>query len=267
MRILILLLIITVNGFTWYDTLLHSGSATWYNASGPGACSFSNKDTLVAALNRNDYNRSQACGAFVNVVGPRGDVTVMVADICPGCSDGSLDLSKQAFKKIAKLSDGRVKIQWRFVENRTNVPLSYHFKKNSSRYWAAIQVRNSVVPISKLEVKNRDGSWSELVRTDYNYFIARGGLGDTLTLQLTDCLGRLMLDSGVVFSPGKEVVSHSPKITVDVNDSNLQVDDFQGSFNPDSAQGSCSARKLIHGDRDSTESNELHGNPIIKQTP
>lgn len=92
-----------------------TGEATWYDADGTGACGLptSNADD-VAAINDEQYSK-EVCGKCAAVTGPNGTVVVKILDRCPGCDRGDIDLSQTAFAKIAKLSDGRVKISWRFV--------------------------------------------------------------------------------------------------------------------------------------------------------
>lgn len=93
----------------------YSGEATYYDADGTGACGFpASTDFFVAAMNGAQYAKAD-CGRCVSVTGPKGTVTVRIVDKCPGCDEGDLDLSMTAFGKIAKLSDGRVPITWRFV--------------------------------------------------------------------------------------------------------------------------------------------------------
>lgn len=92
-----------------------SGEATYYDADGVGACGFPTSDAeLLAAMNGAQYSKA-VCGKCVEVAGPLGTVVVRIADKCPGCKSGDLDLSQTAFQKIAKLSAGRVPITWRFV--------------------------------------------------------------------------------------------------------------------------------------------------------
>lgn len=93
-----------------------SGEATYYDAhAGGGACGIAiPADYLVAAINDEQYSAAN-CGRCASVTGPNGKVVVVVADKCPGCGPGDLDLSEEAFVKIANKSAGRVKITWRFV--------------------------------------------------------------------------------------------------------------------------------------------------------
>jgi expansin (peptidoglycan-binding protein) len=69
---------------------------------------------MVAAMNKAQYAKS-VCGKCILVTGPKGTVKVRIVDLCPGCASGDVDLSEEAFAKIALLSAGRVKISWSFV--------------------------------------------------------------------------------------------------------------------------------------------------------
>jgi len=93
-----------------------SGEATYYAADGTGACGFkaTPNDLMVAAMNKAQYKKS-LCGQCIAVTGPKGTVKVRIVDLCPGCSMGDVDLSKQAFAAIAALSAGRIDITWNFV--------------------------------------------------------------------------------------------------------------------------------------------------------
>ena len=95
----------------------YTGQATYYAADGTGACGFkaSPGDLDVAAMNGSQYKKS-LCGQCVLVTGPMGTtVKVRIVDLCPGCAQGGLDLSEQAFASISPLSAGRIKIKWHFV--------------------------------------------------------------------------------------------------------------------------------------------------------
>lgn len=175
-----------------------SGEGTYYDADGSGNCSFeAGGDLMVAALNTADYAGAAACGGCITVEGPDGSVTVRVVDRCPGCADGDVDLSEQAFARIAAVEDGRVPIDWRWVPCDVAGPIRYHFKEGSSAFWVGIQVRNHRQPIARVEAQ-KDGAWRELRREPYNYFIADGGLGPgPLALRVTDVHGQILEDTGV----------------------------------------------------------------------
>ncbi len=127
-------------------------------------------------MNATQYATAAACGECVEVTGPTGKVTVRIVDKCPDCANKQLDLSKEAFAKIAAVSAGRVNVDWQVVACNVTGPVSYFYKDGSSQYWTAIQVRNSRLPITKLEVQ-RAGSYAEVARADYNYFVDDKGAG------------------------------------------------------------------------------------------
>lgn len=176
-----------------------SGEGTYYDATGAGNCSFdaTPNDLMVAAMNAVDYGTADWCGACVEVTGPQGTVTVRIVDQCPGCAQGDLDLSREAFAMLSPLSAGRIPITWREVPCDVTGPIAYHFKDGVSQYWAAIQVRNHRYPIASLEAQV-NGAFQPLGRVEYNYFIESAGLGPgPYTLRVTDTRGHVLEDTGI----------------------------------------------------------------------
>ena len=179
---------------------IHQGIATYYDATGAGACLFdpSPQDLLVAAMNAEEYDTAAVCGAYVYVTGPQGAVTVRIVDLCPECQAGHLDLSREAFAQIAELPQGRVPITWQLVSPALNGPIAYHFKDGSNQWWTAVQIRNHRNPIAKLEYLNGD-QWVTVPRTPYNYFVqTEPGMGPgSYTFRVTDHYGNQLSDSGI----------------------------------------------------------------------
>jgi len=188
---------------------VHQGVATYYYATGGGACSFeaSPSDLLVAAMNVAEYGTAAYCGAYVHVTGPRGEVTVRIVDLCPGCQAGHLDLSEEAFSQIADLAQGRVSIEWQVVSPVLAGPIAYHFYAGSNQWWTAVQIRNHRNPIAKLEYRKADGQWVSVPRTSYNYFVQTNpGMGPgPYTFRVTDSYGNVLTDSGVPHVDGGTV--------------------------------------------------------------
>lgn len=192
---------------------LHTGQATYYvEADGTGNCSFDaiSGDLMVAAISYLDYsdpNPAAYCGAYAEVTGPKGTITVRIVDKCPdvpdnptnpttGCGYGHLDLSTKAFDLIAERSQGRVAISWRVMSPTISGPIVYHFKDGSNPWWTAVQIRNHRNPIAKFEYKNSQGTWVEVTRTDYNYFVASSGMGSPpYTFRVTDTYGNVLQDT------------------------------------------------------------------------
>ena len=180
---------------------IHQGEATYYYATGAGACSFdpSPNDLMVAAMNAAEYDNAAVCGAYVHVTGPKGAVTVRIVDLCPGCQTGDLDLSVEAFRQIANLAQGRVSITWQVVSPSVTGPIAYHFKDGSNQWWTAVQVRNHRNPIARLEYDKADGQWVTVPRTSWNYFVQTNpGMGPgPYTFRVTDIYGNVLVDSGI----------------------------------------------------------------------
>ena len=179
---------------------IHPGIATYYDATGAGACSFdpSPGELMVAAMNAEEYDNAAVCGAFLHVIGSKGMVTIRIVDLCPECKAGHLDLSREAFALIAELPQGRVPITWQLVSPALAGPIAYHFKDGSNQWWTAVQIRNHRNPISKLEYL--DGNrWIAVPRTSYNYFVQTNpGMGPgPYTFRVTDSYGNMLSDSGI----------------------------------------------------------------------
>lgn len=171
-----------------------SGVATFYDYSGGSevACSFPvESGALVVAMNPPEYAKAGSCGACLDVSGPKGKVVVKVVDLCPSCEKGHLDLSEEAFAKIADRVDGKVPITYQAVSCPAKGNVSYHYKDGSSKYWTAIQVRNHRLPITKVEYK-KNGTYTNMPRSTYNYFIDPKGIGDQpggLSIRVTAASG------------------------------------------------------------------------------
>lgn len=183
------------------------GEATYYDADGSGNCSFdpSPGDLMVAAMNDAEYAGSAVCGACVHVQGPDGEVTVRIVDRCPECARGDLDLSPQAFDRIAPRLRGRVPVSWRYVACAVQGPVRYRFKEGSSQWWTAVQVRNHQHAIAKLEVE-RAGAFVAVERLDYDYFVDPSGMGPgPYTFRLTDVHGGQLVDRGIALRVAAEV--------------------------------------------------------------
>jgi expansin len=180
----------------------YPGVATFYGATGGGSCMFDTTSNLmVTAMNITDYDTANACGDYLKVTGPGGNsITVRVVDSCPECAVGQLDLSAQAFAKLATPSTGRIKISWHLLSPSLSGPVSYQYKSGSSQWWCGIQVRNHRNPVRSLELKV-NGSWKNITRLGYNYFISADGSGCGSSIRITDIYGHQLTDTGLKVSP------------------------------------------------------------------
>jgi expansin (peptidoglycan-binding protein) len=185
-----------------------AGEATYYDAAAMGACSFEPEPgaSLVAAVGPEAFAGSAACGAYLEVRGPRGAAVVRVVDLCAGCGPGQIDLSRDAFAQVAELALGRAPVRWRLASPALPGPIAYHFKAGSSAGWAAVQVRNHRNPVAELAYRRPDGSWAPLARGADNYFVSADGMGaGPYALRITDSYGNLLIDEAVPLAPGRSV--------------------------------------------------------------
>lgn len=183
----------------------YRGVATTYDAGtgDGGSCSYGpSTDLLTAAMNHTDYETSKACGAYVRVRAAGGaTVTVRITNECPtGCAPGQLDLSAQAFARLANLSAGRIPITWNLLSPADSGTVALRYKTGSSRYWCALQVIGHRNPVARLELR-AGGGWRQLPRTEYNYFLAEDGGGCGGTIRITDIYGERLTVEGIAVRP------------------------------------------------------------------
>jgi expansin len=178
---------------------VRQGVATFYDAAGEGSCLFgrSSNNQLIAAMNAPEYSNAAACGAYVQVKGPKGTITVQIVNVCPECQAGHLDLSQGAFSQIADPKLGKVPISWKIVSPALKGPIAYHFKQGSSQWWTAVQIRNHRNPIAKLEYYS-GGKWITVPRQNYNYFVQSSGMGPgPYQFRVTDRYGNGLSDRNI----------------------------------------------------------------------
>jgi expansin (peptidoglycan-binding protein) len=176
-----------------------TGVATYYAATGAGNCSFDpSPDLMVTAVAAPDWAGSAQCGRCLEVVGPEAQVVVRVVDQCPECPANHLDLSAEAFDVIANPVLGIVPISFRPVPCTGAGNISIKQKDGVNIWWFAVQIRNHRYPIATVELRqNGSGSWQNMARQDYNYFLLTSGPGLVFPVQLriTDIYQHQLVES------------------------------------------------------------------------
>jgi expansin (peptidoglycan-binding protein) len=198
-----LALVLVATGCRIMPGRTYTGEGTYYFGDGSGNCSYpAGGSVLYAAMNDADYEMSKACGAYIEATGPKGTVTVRIVDRCPECAPGDIDFSPEAFDLIAERRAGRVPISWHLVSAPASVTtMQFVVKDGSNPWWIGIQVRNHATVLSGVEALV-NGSWVELERQEYNYFLAPSGLGNgPFTVRVTDLYGEQLVKTGLTLSP------------------------------------------------------------------
>ena len=184
-----------------------SGEATHYVLTpGDGNCSYPGLPDggVFVALSPGEYAGSAACGSYVEVTGPDGSVTAEVVDQCPPCQAGHVNLSEQAFQRIAPLSAGEVPVTYHtIVDPPLPGPLSVLVKTGSNPYYLALLPIGAGNPLASVQVSSPAHGWQPLTRTSYGYWLAASGAGPgPFTVRLTDSAGHQATLTGITLSPG-----------------------------------------------------------------
>ncbi|MEV0029927.1 expansin EXLX1 family cellulose-binding protein [Nocardia sp. NPDC050793] len=182
------------------------GEARYYSSRSIAACSFEDlpADGLYAGLSTAEFGRADLCGGHLDVRGPRGAVRVLVADRCPGCAPGQLDLSVAAFDRIADRADGVAQISYRLVRDPEPVPeLGFTVKPDSSRGWLALLITGTGNPIRRVALRDEAGEqWRELTRGTDNYWTLVGAGSGPFIARITDAYGHEAEIVGVTIDSG-----------------------------------------------------------------
>ncbi|KAK0526229.1 hypothetical protein OC834_000105 [Tilletia horrida] len=95
----------------------YSGDATYYYQYGvAGSCGVYHADSDVIVALSSSQMSPDLCGRTIRVSRPGyNDIYPTVADTCPGCGYGSIDLSTGAFDQIGAEAEGRIQVTWDFV--------------------------------------------------------------------------------------------------------------------------------------------------------
>lgn len=127
-------------------------------------------------------------------------------DQCPECEPGHLDLSREAFARIADPVQGLVPVTYRAVVNPPLPgPLTFRIKEGASQWWFAVRVGNHGNPLRSVEVRQGDsGPWQSAARQDYNYWLIASGAGPgPFNLRISDVYGNRVTAGGIRMAPGQ----------------------------------------------------------------
>ncbi len=163
-------------------------------------------DIYHCAMNHEQYASSNACDACIRLLRPKGEVTLKVADECPKCKFGDIDLTTGVYPQIAKLKDGRVSIKWQYVPCPLANDITLLFALGSGPYYFKVQVRDAFYGIAKLEYRKLDGTYESISRVVYNYFVTSSGIDEDkskagpYTFRFTSFTGEVIEATDVVFN-------------------------------------------------------------------
>jgi expansin (peptidoglycan-binding protein) len=192
----------------------YQGRATFYDAANPaGGKGASGYDVpvqteleKVVAINNVQWNGSEASGAFLAVSGPKqregaAPIIVQVVDYLYERADG-LDMSGEAFAKVADPVDGVVNIDYQLVGPADDYVTAYGYSigqgivvegiAETNPYYAAVRLNNHRYPIESVDLITDEGSQVNLDRESDNRFVLNSNypLEGGQDLLVTDIFGQ-----------------------------------------------------------------------------
>lgn len=193
-----------------------SGEGTQYGGiagSDGGNCGIyvEEGDFYHCAMNHIQYDSSSACGGCVRILGPKDEITLQVVDRCPECKIGDIDLSTEAFEKIAQLKDGRIPIRWQYVPCDGSDDIKIRFAAGSSQFYFKALFYNTRYRIAKVEYQRLNGDFTPIHREMYNYFVEQSGIDEEkskigpYTFRLTDSEGQQIIIPNVEYEADIEI--------------------------------------------------------------
>ena len=171
----------------------YQGRATFFDAANPagglGNSGFDipAQDQLhkVVAINNVQWNGSEASGAFMEVSGPKqregeAPIIVQVTDQLWERADG-MDMSAEAFEKVADPVDGIVNIDYQLVGPADDYVTAYGHRigdgivvegiADSNPWYPTLRLNNHRYPVESVELIESDGDLIEMERGSDNRFI------------------------------------------------------------------------------------------------
>ena len=192
----------------------YQGRATFYNVyefnGGKGNSGYDvppeSELHKITAINKVQWNGSEASGAFLEVSGPyqrdgHAPIIVQVVDQLPNRADG-LDLSAEAFEKVADPITGVVDIDYKLVGPPDDYITAYGHSigqgivvegiSETNPYYAAVRLNNHRYPIESIGLITDEGNIVDLNRESDNRFVLEqgnypsNGINDPQDLRVTD---------------------------------------------------------------------------------
>ena len=206
----------------------YQGRATFYDvlnvSDGKGNSGYdtppSNSLDGVTAINNIQWNGSEASGAFLQVSGPKqregaAPIVVQVIDLLPERADG-LDLSTEAFAKVANPSDGIVNIDYELISPADDFLTPYGYRigdgivvegiAGTNPYYGAVRLNNHRHPVESVDLITEGGT-IELNRESDNRFVLEGNypLYGAQDLVVTDIFGQEVVLDDVNITNGSSL--------------------------------------------------------------
>jgi expansin len=186
--------------------------AVFYDPGGAvGSCSLGPFPAggRYASLPPGRFARSAACGSYVTVQGPRGEVKAEVVDLCPGCAANMINLSRAAFTVIASPGPGSARVRyWPLANPPLPGPLILRLGQTRAGL-ATVQVRRHGNPLAAVALAAPGAAaplWRGLTLDANGLWVARSHLGPgPFSIRITDTRGHQAVVARVTLWPGRVI--------------------------------------------------------------
>ena len=155
------------------------------------------------------FGRSAACGSYLTVQGPRGQVRAEVVDLCPGCAADMIDLSRAAFTRIADPGPGSARVRfWPVDDPPLPGPLILRMGQTRTGL-PTLQVRrhgNALAMVAVATPGTRAPTWQQLRLNANGIWVAGGHLGPgPFNIRITDTRGHQVVIPRVTLRSGRVI--------------------------------------------------------------
>jgi expansin (peptidoglycan-binding protein) len=153
------------------------------------------------------FGHSAACGSYLTVQGPRGQVRAEVVDLCPGCAANMINLSRAAFAVIADPEPGSARVRyWPLGNPPLPGPLILRLGQTQAGL-PTLQVRRHGNALAAVAVA-APGSpgWQALTLNGNGIWVATSRLGaGPFNIRITDVRGHQVVIRRVTLRPGRVI--------------------------------------------------------------
>jgi expansin (peptidoglycan-binding protein) len=181
------------------------GKATHYGPAQGGYCGYPRLPSVYTVAAGPDlYQGSGGCGAYLDITGPNGvTIRAKVDNECPECGPGHLDLTDEAFERLAPLAAGIIPISYRVVVNPPlEHPLLVKVMEAASQWWLAVLIDNTGNRLRSVSVRS-GGMWQPLRREDYDFWTRHQADDGPFNLQVEDIEGHVAVLKDIRLAPGR----------------------------------------------------------------
>jgi expansin (peptidoglycan-binding protein) len=155
------------------------------------------------------FGHSSACGSYLTVRGPRGQVRAEVVDLCPGCAADMINLSRAAFARIARPGPGSARVRfWPVDDPPLPGPLILRMGQTRAGL-PTLQVRrhgNALASVAVASPGMRVPAWRPFALSANGIWVASSHLGPgPVNIRIADTRGHQVVILRVTLRPGRVI--------------------------------------------------------------